>query len=331
MKLLTQLPENDNDWRPLAVNVFCATGEGGGIDPTCSPGGRLKAGEVSKGDIIERQETEHVLGGRFRVTSVEGEDVHGHEEGDESGDGYFLGKIGEFQRLGTAKKFTPTPLPVKESLPVPIKEKVSGVPWERRKGGLVLKSGGRKKVSEDTVKTVQSYIDKLKEMGINPSVDVEIETGHKARIGAYYFSKDKIVLNGPHIEHLNKYGREVLESFQDSGAKNWVSVNRFDHPEATLVHEVGHAEHAEVLSKNLGRERAQQLFTSWGKAPRGGLQTIDGTKVGSAGFKKVASRVSNYAATAPLEFVAEVYTGRKYGKTYDNSVNALYDSLGGPE
>ncbi|MFN6337816.1 MAG: hypothetical protein ACK41W_03670 [Cyanobacteriota bacterium] len=66
-----------------------------------------------------------------------------------------------------------------------------------------------------------------------------------------------------------------------------------------------------------------------------GKQRWTGGKNG--GFAMIAKRVSQYAATNPNEFVAEVYAGRKTGRKYDHQVmrafrlytKSVYEKKGG--
>jgi hypothetical protein len=44
----------------------------------------------------------------------------------------------------------------------------------------------------------------------------------------------------------------------------------------------------------------------------------------------LANQVSNYATKNKLEFVAEVFTGRMYGRNYSQAIMARYAALGGP-
>ncbi|OLF07019.1 hypothetical protein BLA60_29650 [Actinophytocola xinjiangensis] len=78
----------------------------------------------------------------------------------------------------------------------------------------------------------------------------------------------------------------------------------------TMVHELGH-----FLHYQLNRGRYHDLnFTQF--AP---------------GRGRTATAVSGYATENPREFVAEVFLGRVYGRTYDESVLEMYEALGGPE
>ncbi len=47
-------------------------------------------------------------------------------------------------------------------------------------------------------------------------------------------------------------------------------------------------------------------------------------------IQRIAQKVSDYAKTEPLEFVAEVYKGVQKGKTYTDDVMGLYKKYGGP-
>jgi hypothetical protein len=75
---------------------------------------------------------------------------------------------------------------------------------------------------------------------------------------------------------------------------------------AVVVHELGHNLH----------ERANEGFF-WDGADAGGAEPL-------------ANQVSNYATKNKLEFVAEVFTGRMYGRNYSAQVMAQYGAYGGP-
>ena len=46
-------------------------------------------------------------------------------------------------------------------------------------------------------------------------------------------------------------------------------------------------------------------------------------------LKAVSGRVSRYAETNPVEFVAETFSGLVFGKKYDDEVMRVYEALGG--
>ena len=190
-------------------------------------------------------------------------------------------------------------------------------------GGLSLLAS---KAREETKTKINSYIENAKQLGVSADSQIRVETKLVSRAGRFLPDNNTIELT----EHyVNQYTDPAARSSEIPG---WTSISRYEEPSSVLVHECGHSEHYADLTKRFGREGADKLFLAWSKVRGGvGVPTVDGTSVGSKGFKNVAKTVSGYAAANPLEFVAEVYTGRKYGKSYPNIVNGLYQALGGPE
>jgi hypothetical protein len=86
----------------------------------------------------------------------------------------------------------------------------------------------------------------------------------------------------------------------------WVS----DRPFSTVDHEIAHAKHHDSV-KSLTKSA---MSVTWDKATK----------------ELAKSQVSGYAASSPLEFVAEVYSGIKHGKTFGPRIMALYKRIGGP-
>jgi hypothetical protein len=77
----------------------------------------------------------------------------------------------------------------------------------------------------------------------------------------------------------------------------------------TMVHELGH-----FLHYHQNSARFHDLF----------LAEYTG------GHTNVANTVSGYAAQSPREFIAEVFLGMVYGKTFPPDVMEMYEGLGGP-
>lgn len=97
-----------------------------------------------------------------------------------------------------------------------------------------------------------------------------------------------------------------------------ILINR-DHPrwkstnyDSTLNHETGHLQHY----KNNKMKYDMLQHPTIGKHSNDGLKT--------------AAKVSNYAKTNKVEFVAEVYSGMSSGKTYSKDVMSYYKQLNGP-
>jgi hypothetical protein len=89
-------------------------------------------------------------------------------------------------------------------------------------------------------------------------------------------------------------------------------------------HEIGHALTFGAASEP---QQAGNALKSWAKlkisARRGQLGTPED-------LRRLARRVSQYAATSPAEFVAETFAGLVNGAEYDAEVLQLYRQLGGP-
>ncbi len=83
-----------------------------------------------------------------------------------------------------------------------------------------------------------------------------------------------------------------------------------------FIHEMGHMHHQSIYPKY---EEAGAQMTQLRKD-----FTYDTEK------RQIPYRVSSYAASSPLEFVAEVYTGLRKGQHFDNEVMSLYRKYNGP-
>ncbi len=99
---------------------------------------------------------------------------------------------------------------------------------------------------------------------------------------------------------------QIAAEMSASGARST------DHSDHALIHEIGHALHAENIGGEDGiAHYADQQFTEPQKA-------------------FVAKEVSRRASLNKAEFVAEVFAGQVAGKTYSPAVQELYKSAEGP-
>jgi hypothetical protein len=89
---------------------------------------------------------------------------------------------------------------------------------------------------------------------------------------------------------------------------DWFSTSE---PGGIFVHEAGHAGHY----RKLGRE---------------GFKKVEKLKLKGVDLK-TAAKVSDYAKTSAIEFVAETFAGLLTGKKYDKDVMALYKMHKGPK
>ena len=89
-------------------------------------------------------------------------------------------------------------------------------------------------------------------------------------------------------------------------------------PFATIFHELGHTAH----------EKNAIFKYNFGKMHEGG-KLFNLLKTPEA--QETAAKVSWYAKTTPIEFVAEVFSGIISGNKYPDDVMSLYNKFGGPK
>ena len=85
---------------------------------------------------------------------------------------------------------------------------------------------------------------------------------------------------------------------------------------SVVAHEHGHSLHGKII----GRDGFQNIWT-WSKLP----------KEQRARIRPLAAKVSKYATTDPLEFVAETFAGHVAGKRYSKDIYDAYNELRGPK
>ena len=85
---------------------------------------------------------------------------------------------------------------------------------------------------------------------------------------------------------------------------------------SVVAHEHGHSLHGQII----GRDGFQSIWT-WSKLP----------KEQRARIRPLAAKVSRYATTDPLEFVAETFAGHTAGKRYSKDIYDAYNELRGPK
>lgn len=118
----------------------------------------------------------------------------------------------------------------------------------------------------------------------------------------------RAVFNPPNFIHLSPavVGNPIDEK---KGGDNYYTLSSNLDPEgpATVIHELGHLLHYQSSSEN--------FFGLHGASHRQPM---------------IARKVSTYATNAPREFVAEVFLGLVYGKSFDDDVIQMYNGFGGP-
>lgn len=129
------------------------------------------------------------------------------------------------------------------------------------------------------------------------------------RIPAGFSPKENKILINEHSE--NWKNPEVLAAkARRYHAQGWWASGS---PDAVIHHEIGHALHY------------REIKGDWGGVKR--RLAAEGEDV----RKRIQAEVSQYAVTDGTEFVAEVYSGMKGGKTYSKAIMDLYNEYGGPK
>lgn len=149
------------------------------------------------------------------------------------------------------------------------------------------------------------------------SADVDVALGKSmtqvGAVGWYAAETDEITINAG-----------LYESRADDHAANKeaerTGAGSSAHPDATLHHEIGHAQH--FRSSGMKPGDYDRMYVSWATVTDLGGKSRDA--------RKIARGVSKYAATQPHEFVAEVFAGVLGGKKYGPDVWDLYKLLNGP-
>jgi len=95
------------------------------------------------------------------------------------------------------------------------------------------------------------------------------------------------------------------------------------HHEATITHEIGHLLHDTVIRKEIPGQNLKSVRADWD-------DMFEDSLVGPESRRKTAAKVSGYATTEPIEFVAETFAGVRSGKIYSEDVLSLYRYLDGP-
>ena len=133
------------------------------------------------------------------------------------------------------------------------------------------------------------------------------------------------------IEKLNAFNqnstfKDKMELYQGiSNAKSVIHAKKIGLKDYKMqdfayddvfIHEMGHMHHQSIYPnyEDAGSQFSQTRIDF----------TIDTNK------RRIPYRVSSYAASSPLEFVAEVYTGLRKGQIFDNDVMSLYKKYNGP-
>lgn len=143
---------------------------------------------------------------------------------------------------------------------------------------------------------------------------------HGAQAYRIYVGPQAVLQNKaqPHTKDVYAGGmgmagdRGLAHHIYDEKKSFFGSPGRTAMAEAVVVHELGH-----LLHEYMGSD------AFW-------CEKKSGSGIDTTGLVAVATRVSHYANKGPLEFVAEVFTARIYGKPVPPEAITWYTALDGP-
>jgi len=227
---------------------------------------------------------------------------------------------GKKEKPQKQKDTTPPPPPPKPPEPPKKKEKT---PEEKRRDEIsesFKKNGVDATLPEnlDRAVEIEKSFNNLKSMGYEVPPPQQILTGNleskygQAYAGAFAVATSDRDGNSVMIfsDAYNKSGDELANKIQDSVDDKWfASKDLFSHEYGHNVHmrDIGEAKSFEYMNDGFGSGNNAETRMS------------------------VASKVSEYAKTNPLEFVAETFAGHINGERYDKDVYDLYQFYKGPK
>jgi len=211
------------------------------------------------------------------------------------------------------KPLPPKPLPPKPLPPKPEQTKeqkqISDISEKLKKDGVINSLPD----NLERAKEIESSYDNLKAKGysIPPPkflLQGNLEENYGASYAGSYAVATTLADGSPTIifdKKFNAEGNSLKDEINNNVKIKWLATNDL------FAHEYGHNAHM----KSLGEQKSAQYIK----------QKLTNNEA------KVASEVSDYAKTNPLEFVAETFAGHLNGKKYSKSVYNLYKSYGGPK
>ena len=227
---------------------------------------------------------------------------------------------GKKEKPQKQKDTTPPPPPPKPPEPPKKKEKT---PEEKRRDEIsesFKKNGVDATLPEnlDRAVEIEKSFNNLKSMGYEVPPPQQILTGNleskygQAYAGAFAVATSDRDGNSVMIfsDAYNKSGDELANKIQDSVDDKWfASKDLFSHEYGHNVHmrDIGETKSFEYMNDGFGSGNNAEIRMS------------------------VASKVSEYAKTNPLEFVAETFAGHINGERYDKDVYDLYQFYKGPK
>ncbi|MEP7216420.1 MAG: hypothetical protein ABI782_09210 [Anaerolineaceae bacterium] len=171
------------------------------------------------------------------------------------------------------------------------------------------------------------------------------DVNFKPRLQMFFTAIEKIQkvgfnLPGTMLVHLPKFGRDIdAQTLCDSGTTPRAVFNppNFVHLSSSVVGNpidstIG--DYYKNLSTELDPSGAGSVVHELGHMMHYATSASDFYSLHGTGFTaegdQISARVSAYANQAPREFVAEVFMGLVYGRTFDDEVLDMYAGFGAP-
>jgi len=212
------------------------------------------------------------------------------------------------------------PLPPRPPAPPKIKEKTQEEKRRDKISESFKQSGVEVSLPEniDRASEIEESFSRLKSMGYEvPPPDKILTDNLESRYGKAYAGAFAVATSDTEGKSLmifsnayNQSGDDVVNQIQDSVDDKWFASKDL------FSHEYGHNVHMRDIGEAESTKHATFKFGS-GKTAE--------ARMGIAG------KVSEYARTNPLEFVAETFSGHINGEKYDDDVYELYEFYKGPK
>jgi lambda family phage portal protein len=216
------------------------------------------------------------------------------------------------------KPLPPKPLPPKPLPPKPLPPKreetkeqkqISDISEKLKKDGVINSLPD----NLERAKEIESSYNNLKAKGysIPPPkflLQGNLEENYGASYAGSYAVATTLADGSPAIIYDKKFnvaGNSLKDEINNNVKAKWLATNDL------FAHEYGHNAHMQSLGEEKSAKYIKQKLTD--------------------NEARVASEVSDYAKTNPLEFVAETFAGHVNGKKYSKSVYNLYKLYGGPK
>lgn len=318
----TLLPphQRPKKWERSHFRAFCPTGEGGGVKNDCSP--KDGSGDISPSGSTPRPPPANYV--QLATGGLAPADTFSDVKGEYAGDiEHFLYQSAVAKQVGKA-----------------------GVDFV---ADAHIKDGRR---TVDSVRAISVGVQFARDAGLRiPECVLVGDTSRYTGSQAFACYTDEPPAHGPTIVFDRSLSADVIS---DRIKSAWLAGDSSRPLETLFTHEVSHFEHYDSIPSHMksmwdkwtgypqllaqrkdaetnGRPFRPSAGTLEGLAWDSSLRVSNTSGLSFAQAMNVAGKVSAYAATNPLEFVAEFRTGVVMGGTYSDEAWALYDDYAGPK